>query len=122
MSKENNLKFVAFFKNKEIINEIKCLLIKLVGGDEITFNQFTGVLDKDNRLQFYNRKTLLDQRKRFFKRKEKKRSKKNSKEIRMPLDDLVNFLDSLARNGKFDMGRFKKTIIYCIEAGIVVGK
>lgn len=122
MSKENNLKFVAFFKNKEIINEIKCLLIKLVGGDEITFNQFTGVLDKDNRLQFHNRKTLLDQRKRFFKGKENKRSKKNSKEIRMPLDDFVNFLDSLARKEVVDLGRFKKTVIYCIEAGLVVGK
>lgn len=122
MSKENSSKFAVSFKNKEILNEIKYFLTKLIGGEEITFNQFTGILDKDNQLQFYNRKTLLDQRKRFFKGKENKRSKKNSKEIRMPLDGLVNFLDSLARNGKFDLGRFKKAIIYCIEAGIVVGK
>lgn len=122
MNKENIFELATFSDNKKILNEIKCLLVKLIGGGDISFNQFTGILDKDNRLQAYNRKSLLDQRERFFKEKEDKRSKRSSKEIRMPLEDFVNFLDSLARKGTVDLGRFKKTIIYCIEAGLVVGK
>lgn len=122
MNKENIFELAIFSDNKKILNEIKYLLVKLIGDSDISFNQFTGILDKDNRLQFYNRKTLLDQRERFFKEKEDKRSKRNSKEIRMPLDDFVNFLDSLARKGAVDLRRFKKTVIYCVEAGLFVGK
>ncbi len=122
MSKEDSSKTITSFSNKNILNEIKGFLIKLIGGDEITFNQFTNILDKDNHLRVYNRKSLLDQRERFFKGKENKRSKRSPKEIPMLLDSFVSFLDSLGRNGKFDLGRFKKTIIYCIEAGLAVGK
>lgn len=122
MSKENSSKLAASFQNKDILNEIKYLLAKLIGSEEITFNQFVGILDRDNSLRVYNRKSLLDQRERFFKGKESKRGKRVSKEIRMPLNDFIYFLDSLARNGKFDLERFKTTILYCVEAGIVVGK
>lgn len=122
MNKENRFEIATSYNNKKILNEIKYFLEKLVDGDEITFNQFTNILDKDNSLGLYNRKTLLDQRERFFKGKENKRSKRSSREIRMPLEDFVNFLDFIARNGRFDLGKLKKSIIYCIEAGLVVGK
>ena len=122
MSKKNRSKPVASLDNKNILNEIKYFLTKLVGDRWVTFNQFTDILDKDNLLRIYNRKSLLSQRERFFKRKEAKRGRKNSREIQMPLDNFVNFLDSIAQKGAVDLVRFKKVIIYCLEFGIVVGK
>lgn len=119
---ENGEKFIASFNNKNILNEIKKLLREIIGGEEITFNQFTDILDRDNKLRFYKRNSLLAQRERFFDGKENKRGKGCSKEIRMPLNGFVDFLDSLSRDGGLDLERFKKTIIYCINAELIVGK
>jgi len=107
-------------ENSLILNEIKSLLKKIVVSDEITFNQFTNILDKDNKLRFYNRKSLLDQRERFFKGKEVKRGRGGSHEIHMSLESFVCFLDFPTK--QIDLKRFKETLHYCINNGIVVGK
>ena len=112
MSKENSL----------ILNEIKSLLRKITVGDEITFNQFTNILDKDNQLN-YKSQSLLAQRERFFNGKEVRRGRGDSHEILMPLESFVGFLDFLTKQkNPIDLKRFKKTIRYCIDNGIAVGK
>ncbi|KKR46696.1 MAG: hypothetical protein UT90_C0006G0011 [Parcubacteria group bacterium GW2011_GWA1_40_21] len=121
MNKINQSDAVIPTDNKAILSEIKTFLTKYVG-NEITFNQFTGIMDRDNELRFYNRNSLLDQRERFFKGKEKKRGKGVSKEIKMPMNIFIDFLNFLSQKRKFDLKRFKKTMLYCIETGIVVGK
>ncbi|MBU6431465.1 MAG: hypothetical protein KGJ58_03160 [Patescibacteria group bacterium] len=115
-----NRSVITITDNDKNLSEIKILLRKLIG-DEITFNQFTGIMDKDNFLRFYNRNSVLRKRKRFF--KDYNRGKRRSKEIRMPVDKFVKFLDILAR-GDFglDLGRFKKAIIYCANVSHFVGK
>ena len=111
------------YDNSSILNEIKHLLGKLIiSGGEITFRQFTDILDKDN-WQTYKRPTLLAQRERFFRGKEVKRGRGGSHEIRMSLEGFVGFLDFLTKQKEpIDLARFKKAIIYCLEFGIVVGK
>ena len=121
MNKINQSDAVIPTDNKAILSEIKTFLTKYVG-NEITFNQFTGIMDRDNKLRFYNRNSLLDQRERFFKGKENKRGKSISKEIKMPMNIFIDFLNFLGQNGKLDMERFKETALYCIEFGLVVGK
>ena len=109
-------------ENSHILNEIESLLRKIAVGNEITFNQFTNILDKDNR-RTYKRQTLLAQRERFFKGKEAKRGKGGSHEICMPLEGFVDFLDFLTKQkNPIDLKRFKKTVCYCINNGIIVGK
>jgi len=109
-------------ENSHILNEIESLLRKIAVGNEITFNQFTNILDKDNR-RTYKRQTLLAQRERFFKGKEANRGKGGSHEICMPLEGFVDFLDFLTKQkNPIDLKRFKKTVCYCINNGIIVGK
>ena len=109
-------------ENRHILNEIESFLRKIIVGDEITFNQFTNILDKDNRRN-YKRQTLLAQRERFFKGKEVKRGRGGSHEIHMPLEGFVGFLDFLTKQkNPIDLKRFKKTVCYCINNGIIVGK
>lgn len=104
-------------KNK--LSEIKDLLGKFIG-DEITFNQFTGIMGKDNALRFFNRNSLLNRRKKFFKG-EDKRGRKSAKEIRMPLDKFIRFLGTLAndREIKFDLEKFKGALVYCMNIGYI---
>lgn len=125
MNKENQFSGLTHthsdHKNKNKLSEIKDLLGGFVG-DEITFNQFVDIMSKDNSLQFLNRNSLLLKRKKFFKG-EDKRGRKSAKKICMSLDKFVGFLGTLAEdNSIFDLEKFKRAVVYCLDIGHFVKK
>lgn len=116
----NKIRFSSIIDSeKDELSEIKDLLSRFIGG-RITFNQFTGILDKDNGLQYYNRNTLLHRRRKFFK-EGCKRGRGSPKEISMPLGKFVDFLGTLARDSEInlDLGKFRKALDYCMALGYI---
>lgn len=120
MNKENKFSGIIGIihsEHKNKLSEIKDLLNRFFG-DEITFNQFVDIMNKDNALQFLNRNSLLFKRKKFFKG-EDKRGRKSAKKICMPLDKFIVFLGTLAddNNIRFDLEKFKRAVVYCADIG-----
>lgn len=115
MKQTNSLNISSAVDNEKILDEIKKLLSDHLG-ETITFNQFTGIMDRDNKLRFYYRNGLLYRRQKFFK---ERRGKKNSKEIVIPMDDFVSYLNHLTEKGEMDLPKFKKALVYCIKIGCV---